>query len=165
MQPTLDVLNELDWNVTDFNVDNIDLFDPESFTFNVPEYSFKEFLNRPIEPPLREIVLYFPLDTKDPHTGSSQSYLVRRLYTSASGFNAYDILGAINTFYNRPIDRNLVYVMAKQAYIQSIDLKNRDLRGEWSNTSLPNSYLLEWVGLYFRGLEAYQDGYRVRLGP
>lgn len=165
MQPTLDVLNKLDWNVTDFNVNNIDLFDPESITFNVTEYSFKQFLNRPFEPPLYEIILYFPLDTKDPHTGSRQSYLVRRVYRSETGFNAYDILGAINTFYNKPIDKNLVYNMAKQGYIQSIDLRNRDQQGLWLNNSLPNSYLLRWVGLFFRGIEPYQDGYRIIIGP
>lgn len=153
--------NQLDWNVTNFVIDQIYYINSND-SVTIPNYNWKYLFNKRIKPLIYKLILYLPLDTKN--VPSTEQYLERLEYKSEYGFTPFDILGAINTFYLQPINRDLIYKLADEGYLTSLELKNLDQNGKWSNRSLSNSYLLSWVGQIFKGLEPYKDGYKINIG-
>ena len=137
---------EIDWDIDTDLIDSIRLDDED---ISLPR-DLKVLYNTPINPPLKELILYFP-KTRYPEEHFPPK---REIYRSERGFTPFEILGAIYTFYNKPISREVLELYADE----DVEYAEEALQAE----NPKRIYLLGSM-IRFTGLEPYEDGYEVSL--
>lgn len=141
--------NQIDWDILSNDTDAIEIGDL-ILQYSPYHVAFVSQFN----PPIHDIILYLPSTRYDEYPPD------RMVYHSDRGFTPLDILGAIYTYYQIPVPRNVLEQMVQDGVANAQEALNTAT----SRRSTEGRISIMGDLTRFESLTRMGDGYHVDLG-